>query len=147
MVPTWRSPHGTGSMFATDPSREAWEARRALIADYLEPPVLPGRRPYAWWEFEADRPQYLTETNDRELDLATATRRGHEREVESLGWLARHGHLTGLELEATTGRPGGGAGADRYRPRTESRAEPGLRRRQAARGVVGGRECCSSSRA
>ena len=100
-VPTWRSPHGTGSMFATEHERrEAWEAHRdKLMAEYLEPPLLPGRRPYAWWEFEAGRPQYLTEISERELDLATTTRRGHEREVESLAWMARHGHLTELELE------------------------------------------------
>jgi hypothetical protein len=100
-VPRWRSPHGTGSMFATERERrEAWEAHRdRLMAEYLEPPMLPGRRPHAWWEYEAGRPQFLNEISDRELDLATTTRKRHEREVESLGWIARRGHLTGLELE------------------------------------------------
>ena len=99
-VPTWRSPHGTGSMFATERERrEAWEAHRdQLMTDYLEPPILPGRRPDAWWEFEAGRPRYLTKV-DSYGDLGTTTRMNHEREVESLAWMARHGHLTGLELE------------------------------------------------
>ncbi len=100
-VPTWRSPHGTGSMFATGRERrEAWEAHRErLMAEYLEPPLLPGRRPDAWWGYEADRPQYLTENTSGEVDLPTATRLDHERQVESIGWMARHGHLTDLELE------------------------------------------------
>ena len=42
--------------------REAWETHRdRLMAEFLAPPLLPGRRPSAWWEFEAGRPQYLTE--------------------------------------------------------------------------------------
>jgi len=100
-VPRWRSPHGTESMFVSDEERrEAWEVNRdRLMTDYLEPPSIPGRRPQAWWEFEAGRPQYLTEIDRRDLDLTTATRQRHERQVESLSWMARHGHLTDLELE------------------------------------------------
>ncbi len=80
--------------------REAWETHRdRLMAEFLAPPLLPGRRPSAWWEFEAGRPQYLTENGSGEDDLPTATRLDHERQVESIGWMARHGHLTDLELE------------------------------------------------
>ena len=42
-------------------------------------------------------------------DLGTTTRMNHEREVESLAWMARHGHLTGLELETLERPSGGGA--------------------------------------
>jgi len=100
-VPRWRSPHGTESMFASDDERrEAWELNRdRLMDEYLEPPFVPGRRPNAWWQYEAGRPQYLTEIDRSDRDLRTITRLSHEREVESVGWMARHGHLTELELE------------------------------------------------
>src|SRR5829696_6575708 len=99
-VPRWRSPHGTESMFLSDEERrEAWEFNRdRLMTDYLEPPFIPGRRPEAWWEYEAGRPRYLTQV-DSYRDLTTATRLRHERQVESLSWMARHGHLTPPELE------------------------------------------------
>ena len=61
-VAEWHSPHGTNSMFATDEERRAaWEERReALMVNYLTPPLLPGHRPFAWWRYEAGRPQHLT---------------------------------------------------------------------------------------
>ena len=57
-VAEWRSPYGTNSMFATDDEhREAWEARRdEIMAEALTPPLTPGHRPAAWWDFEAGRP-------------------------------------------------------------------------------------------
>ena len=129
-------------MFATERERrEAWEAHRErLMAEYLEPPLVPGRRPVAWWEFEAERPQYLTEISERELDLATTTRRGHEREVESLTWMALHGHLTRLELETLERRAA--EARERIGTDREEKAalKPGLRWRQAPSGAVGGRE-------
>jgi hypothetical protein len=99
-VSEWQSPHGTHSMFVDDDERRAaWEARRdELMARYVSPPYV-GRRPWAWWEYEAERPQYLTEI-DRSSDLATTTRQGHEREVESIGWMAKHSHLAAYEIES-----------------------------------------------
>ena len=62
-VAEWHSPYGTNSMFADDEERRAaWEERReALMVNYLTPPLLPGHRPFAWWRYEAGRPQHLTE--------------------------------------------------------------------------------------
>ena len=47
----------------------------------------------------AERPQYLTDIDIGSHDLALITRLDHEREVEKLGWMASHGHLTELEVE------------------------------------------------
>jgi hypothetical protein len=48
-------------MFASEEEhRDAWEARsEELLSEYLTPPTRPGRRPVAWWRFEARRPEHL----------------------------------------------------------------------------------------
>ena len=102
-VAEWHSPHGTNSMFATDEERRAaWEERReALMANYLTPPLLPGHRPFAWWRYEAGRPQHLSEYpalfggEMRQDERAEAL---DEYEIEPVAWMAAHGHLTDEEL-------------------------------------------------
>ncbi len=101
-VPDWASPHGTTSIFATDEERrEAWEERRErLLEEYLKRPHLPGHRPAAWWEFEAERPAHLTDypldfegTEDKHAEAIDA------HEIEPIVWMAEHGHLTDQEIE------------------------------------------------
>jgi hypothetical protein len=94
-------PGDRGSVFADDEERRAaWEERRdQLLEEYLTPPLTPGKRPAAWWTFEAGRPRYLSEVDYDSHDLRLITRQGHEREIESITWMAANGHLTKLEIE------------------------------------------------
>ena len=69
------------------------------MAVYLGAPYV-ANRPWAWWEYEAKRPQYLTEIDRSSDDLALTTRQDHEREVETIACMASHGHLTEREIEA-----------------------------------------------
>jgi len=105
-VPTWRSPHGTGSMFASEADlRAAWEEMGdEILKDYLTPPLIPGRRPDAWWRFVADRPEHSTpypldppqgaerwgEAHGRALD---------DHNIEPVVWMAANRHLQHHELE------------------------------------------------
>jgi hypothetical protein len=92
--------------------REAWTERGEDLLDrYLTPPLTPGRRPAAWWTFEARRPEYLSEVDYGSHDLELITREDHEREIEKFTWLAEHNHLAPIELELIEAR--GRAAAER----------------------------------
>jgi hypothetical protein len=94
-------PAGHESAFENeDDRRRAWQERKdRLMERYLSPPYV-ALRPHAWWDYEAGRPQYVLPAPDYSThDLAEITRLDHAREVESIAWMARHGHLTGRELD------------------------------------------------
>jgi hypothetical protein len=106
-VAAWRSPHGTTSMFASEEEhRDAWDARREeLLSEYLTPPSVPGRRPAAWWRFEARRPEHL---RPYPLDPPPGEPRWGEAHGQALDscdfepilYLAANGHLFDDEVEA-----------------------------------------------
>jgi hypothetical protein len=120
-VPSWQSPHGTGSMFAfEDERRRAWEARRdQLMAEYATR-RLPGSRPWAWWHYEAGRPQRLEPypLEGAKWFEGTVEERADavdEYEIEPLVFLASRGELREdelevLEAEAEEARPRIGTG-------------------------------------
>ena len=101
-MPEWACPHGTNSMFSDDEERrEAWEAwREQLLEGYLTRPMLPGRRPWAWWKYEAGRSQHLVEYPDHHFkgtidDQADAL---DDYKIEPLVFLAGRGELSADEL-------------------------------------------------
>ena len=119
-VAEWRSPHRTNSMFGDDDERrQAWEERReAIMEEYLTPPSSPGQRPWAWWEFEAGRPDHLEPYPDLDHFLDREHWSEDEEaeaydnyENEPIIWMAANGHLTPDELAAITER------ANEARPR------------------------------
>lgn len=90
-----------------DEHREAWE----LYRDHVMPqePYVVGSRPQAWWTFEAERPEHLTDEPDPAgySENRTMTDEGrveYERayidwEHEPILWMAANGHLTDYELK------------------------------------------------
>jgi hypothetical protein len=64
-VPDWASPHGNGSMFATDDDRRAaWDERpEALMQEYADRGI-PGHRPWDWWHYFAERSQHVIGYDD-----------------------------------------------------------------------------------
>jgi hypothetical protein len=105
----------TGSMFDNDEDRrEAWEAAKdKLLKEYTDK-GNPGHRPWAWWHFEAGRPQHLTaypdssefaERVDRRRSVVTekgAIAEGRALDsynFEPIIFLAANGHLLDHELE------------------------------------------------
>jgi hypothetical protein len=105
-------------MFSSDRQRrKAWEARAdSVMAAWSG---LPGRRPWAWWKYEAGRSEHLTAYPDlldprSDDELAAAL---DEYEMEPIIWLARHGHLTDDEIAAIA------EAADEARPRVGTDAE------------------------
>ena len=108
-VADWQSPHGTHSMFRTDRERRAaWaEFGQELLEEYLTPPTTPGHRPWAWWEFEAGRPDHLEPYPDLDHFLDREHWSEDEEaeaydnyENEPIIWMAANGHLTPDELAA-----------------------------------------------
>jgi hypothetical protein len=73
-----------------------------------EHPRVVGSRPQAWWRFEAERPDHLTDEPDwldyiegREMTDEERDRYGSDYvawEHEPIVWMAAHGHLTDDEL-------------------------------------------------
>jgi hypothetical protein len=120
-VAEWRSPYGTNSMFADDEERRAaWEERReALMVNYLTPPLRPGRRPFAWWRYEAQRPAHLSDYPPRDFETPQDERAAalDEYEIEPVAWMAAHGHPTDEELAKIAER------ANEARPRIGTPAE------------------------
>jgi hypothetical protein len=96
------SPHGTNSMFVNDEERRAaWEDRKdKLLAErYLCEPYY-GHRPWAWWEFEAGRPDLrFSPPHDSSLSLAESERHNQEYEIEKFTFLAENGYLTDREIQ------------------------------------------------
>jgi hypothetical protein len=72
------------------------------------------------WDYEAGRPAYLTEVDYDSHDLRLITRQHHERELESITWMAANGHLTEAEIEII------------QRKRQEARERVGTAREQKA---------------
>lgn len=100
----WRS-----DRFSEDDAREVWERRRdEIMAEYLHPdrPHVPGRRPAAWWHFEAGRDEHLERWSEAHHrwwfapgpmeDRAAAY---DEWEMEPTVFLASIGELRPHELE------------------------------------------------
>ena len=95
----------TEDNFSDEELEIAWEHHRErLMAQEAEPPFLPGHRPWAWWNFEADREQHLTphppsifnfEGTDEEYLEALK-----EHQFEPVLWLAANGHLRDDEVAA-----------------------------------------------
>jgi hypothetical protein len=109
-------------MFATEKERgEAWETYRdELMAEYLSRPGVAGHRPDAWWEYEAERDEYVTEEPDWNFDgpLDEYAQEHQTWEMEPVVWMAEHGHLTDEEIaliakEANEARPRIGTDAER----------------------------------
>jgi hypothetical protein len=81
--------------------RAAWEERlEQLLEEHLTPPHRPGRRPSAWWAFDAGRPEHLSDyppsrggTIEEQAEALDAY------ELEPITWMAAHGHLTDPEIE------------------------------------------------
>jgi hypothetical protein len=105
-VADFNSPPGAMecSMFSSEEERrEAREERRERLMARWNDPICVGERPWAWWAYEAERPEYLTEYAldfegpvDEHADLLD------EWHNEPIIWLASHGHLSPEEVAAIT---------------------------------------------
>lgn len=119
-VGTTRS--ATGTMFDDDRQRRAaWEERRdELMAAYLTEPVAPGRRPWAWWVYDAGRDPHVVEYPGPSWRADDADAYADELDRyknEPTEFLAAHGHLTDREIAVIE------RDADEARPRIGTPAE------------------------
>jgi hypothetical protein len=79
--------------------REAWEARRDEMLESYHGGI-PGHRPWAWWHYEAGRPQNLTPyplgRDCREQGMTTEEIRDaiDHYEIEPIVFLASRGELS-----------------------------------------------------
>lgn len=105
--------HGPGFVYSPRPAflsaserREAWELHREeLIAEVSK--RRPGDRPEAWWQFEAGRPEHLTEYPlDREAGITIEQHADavDEYAIEPIRFVASRGELTLEELAALAER-------------------------------------------
>jgi hypothetical protein len=98
-------PEGMASPFASeDERRAAWGQYGPELTAECEALGI-GSRPWAWWRYVAERPQYLA-SRPRTHDLTTSIRWSHEANVEKFAWLAEHGHLTTGERDRVALRGG-----------------------------------------
>jgi hypothetical protein len=91
--------------FTDEELRIAWQLHRERVMQESKDfkVKVPGRRPWAWWQFEAGRDEHLEpypsegrfEGTEEERDAAI-----HEYNLEPLRWLADNGHLTADERAA-----------------------------------------------
>ena len=95
--PAWHD----GPVFKTEAERrKAWEARRAAIMAGWNGAL--GHRPWAFWQYEAERPDLYIGPPRTPGMIAEATRRSHEHDIERLTFLAANGHLTDEEVDTIT---------------------------------------------
>lgn len=74
--------------------RRAWERHRVELVEQ-QAARLPGRRPWAWWTFDAGRPEHLEPYPEREPDESPEqyAQRFDEWHAEPVRFLAAGGHL------------------------------------------------------
>jgi len=95
------------SVFESDKERQAaWDARKdeLMEAKYTGQPHCLGHRPWAWWTYEAERPEHLSEYpldfDDFESPVEEQADLVDEWEIEPTVWLAAHGYLSPEEIAA-----------------------------------------------
>lgn len=93
----------TWDNFSDEDLRVGWEHHRErLMAQGVD---VPGRRPWGWWFFEAERDEHLTPYPlDPEGSVEERSKAIDAYYREPVVWLAEHGHLRDDEIAAIAER-------------------------------------------